>query len=69
MSRKTMTLNLTDDEMNVLEALANKKNVSKTAILKSALKLFYIIELRISNGERVFTEDEEKGEKVELLLL
>lgn len=67
--RKTMTLNLTQDEMDVLELLATKKDVSKTAVLKAAIKLYYIIDCRIANGERIFSEDEKKGEKAELLLL
>jgi hypothetical protein len=64
-----MTLNLTDEEMKILESLAAQKDVSKTAILKSAVKLYYIINLRIAIGEKIFSEDEIKGEKAELLLL
>ena len=67
--RKTMTLNLTQDEMDVLEMLATKKDVSKTAVLKAAIKLYYVIDCRIASGERIFSEDEKKGDKAELLLL
>jgi hypothetical protein len=66
---KTLTLNLTEDEMNLLETLAENKGTSKTAILKSAIKLYYVIDFRIANGEKIFSEDAEKGEKAELLLL
>lgn len=55
--------------MSLLESLAIKKGVSKTTILKSAIKLYYVINFRISNGERIFSEDISKGEKAELLLL
>ena len=68
-TRKTMTLNLADEEMKILETLAAQKDVSKTTILKSAIKLYYIINLRIASGEKIFSEDVEKGEKAELLLL
>ena len=67
--RKTMTVNLTDEEMTLLESLASQKDVSKTAIVKSAIKLYYIINLRIKSGEKIFAEAEKRGEKVELLLL
>ncbi|AMD89870.1 transcriptional regulator [Desulfovibrio fairfieldensis] len=67
--RKTMTLNLTKDEMDILDALATRKDVSKTSILKAAIKLYYIINLRIESGEKIFSEDDKTGEKAELLLL
>ena len=37
-TKKTMTLNLTDAEMAALEALSVEKDVSKTAILRQALR-------------------------------
>ena len=67
--QKTLTLNLSEDEMSILESLAVQKAVSKTAILKSAIKLYYVINFRILNGEKIFSEDVSKGEKAELLLL
>lgn len=67
--QKTLTLNLSEEEMNLLESIAIQKAVSKTAILKSAIKLYYVINFRISNGEKIFSEDISKGEKAELLLL
>ncbi|GHV31830.1 hypothetical protein FACS1894167_14510 [Synergistales bacterium] len=67
--QKTLTLNLPEDEMSLLESLAEQKGVSKTAVLKSAIKLYYVLSLRITNGEKIFSEDVEKGEKAELLLL
>ena len=35
--KRTMTLNLTDQEMRVLEELSTQKDLSKTAILRQAL--------------------------------
>ena len=67
--QKTLTLNLSEEEMGLLESLAMQKAVSKTAVLKSAIKLYYVINFRISNGEKIFSEDISKGEKAELLLL
>src|SRR5205823_14425730 len=38
--KKTMTLNLTEREMEVLEELSRKKELSKTAVIRQALRLF-----------------------------
>ena len=66
--KKTMTLNLTDQEMEVLEELAQKKDISKTAIIRQALRLYQLIDVRISEGEKLYFEDDKK-EKSALMLL
>ncbi|MDP4194852.1 MAG: transcriptional regulator [Bacteroidota bacterium] len=68
MNKKTMTLNLSSDEMTVLDELATQKGVNKTVILKQALRLYQAIQIRMQNGEKVFVEDK-KNEKSELILL
>lgn len=68
-AKKTMTLNLTDQEMEVLEELAEKKDISKTAIIRQALRLYQLIDVRVSEGEKLYFEDSEKKEKSELMLL
>jgi hypothetical protein len=68
-SKKTMTLNLTEAEMNVLESLCAKKELSKTAVLRQALRLYQIVENRLEGGERLFFEDEKKKEKSEVMML
>jgi hypothetical protein len=68
-SKKTMTLNLTEAEMNVLEALCAKKDLSKTSILRQALRLYQIVENRIESGEKLFFENEKKNEKSEVMML
>ena len=39
LAKKTMTLNLTDAEMTVLEELSAKKDLTKTSVLRQALRL------------------------------
>lgn len=68
-AKKTMTLNLTDQEMDVLEELALKKDISKTAIIRQALRLYQLIDVRISEGEKLYFEGSDKKEKSELMLL
>jgi hypothetical protein len=67
--KKTMTLNLTEAEMDVLEALCVKKDVSKTAVLRQALRLYQLIESRLENGGKLFFEDELTKEKAEVMML
>jgi len=66
--KKTMTLNLTDDEMELLEQLSKEKNMSKTAILRQSLRLFQLINTRTKAGEKLFFEDDLIKEKKELVV-
>lgn len=67
--KKTMTLNLTDAEMAVLDELSEKKDLSKTAVLRQALRLYQMVNIRIERGEKLFFEDEVKKEKAEVMVL
>jgi hypothetical protein len=68
-NKKTMTLNLTDSEMVALEALSVEKDVSKTAILRQALRLYQVISVRLQLGEKLFVEEVGSKEKRELVVL
>jgi len=68
-AKKTMTLNLSESEMRVLEELANKKDLSKTAVLRQALRLYQMVEARLSAGEKLVFEDEKAQKKAELMVL
>ena len=64
-----MTLNLTEAEMAVLEALSEKKGLSKTALLRQALRMYQVIETRIESGNKLFFENEATKEKAEVMML
>ena len=68
-AKKTMTLNLTEAEMRVLEDLAKKKELTKTAVVRQAIRLFQMIEARLSAGEKLVFEDEKAQKKAELMVL
>jgi hypothetical protein len=68
-AKKTMTLNLTDAEMGALEDLSAKKELSKTAILRQALRLYQTVETRVDRGAKLFFEDENTKEKAEVMML
>jgi|SRR5579871_6268054 len=69
LDKKTMTLNLTPAEMEALDELAQKKDLSKTAVIRQALRLYLMVEDRISRGEKLFFEDELLKKKAELMVL
>lgn len=50
-AKRTMTLNLTGREMDVLEGFANEFDMSKTAVLRSALRLYQLVQHRLKDGE------------------
>jgi len=64
-----MTLNLTDAEMGVLEELCARKDISKTTVLRQALRLYQAIDARAERGNRLFFENELTKEKTEMVLL
>ncbi len=69
MHKRTMTLNLTEAEMSALESLCREKELSKTQVMKQALRLYQYIEARVKLGEKVFVEDSLKKEKAEIKFL
>ncbi|MDE4914630.1 transcriptional regulator [Methylobacterium sp. 092160098-2] len=68
-AKRTMTLNLTDPEMQALEDLATRKDITKTAILRQALRLYQMIDARVERGEKLLFENEATKEKAELMFL
>ncbi|MBK5247633.1 MAG: hypothetical protein JJE49_10255 [Peptostreptococcaceae bacterium] len=67
--KRTMTLNLTKEEMESLELLVLKSEMTKTAVIKKALRIYLILDKRLQNGEHLFVEDDSHTFKVELLLV
>lgn len=67
--KRSMTLNLIPSEMEALLELAKRKDLSKTAIIRQALRLYHLIETRIAGGEKLFFEDELRQRKSELTVL
>ena len=67
--KRTMTLNLTDAEMRVLDELSARKDITKTAVLRQALRLYQTIDARVEKGEKLLFENDTTKEKAELMLL
>ncbi|HMP05133.1 MAG TPA: ribbon-helix-helix protein, CopG family [Lacipirellulaceae bacterium] len=67
--KRTMTLNLTAAEMEALEDLAARKELSKTAVVRQAIRLYQMVDARIAEGDKLFFEDEKKKKKAEVMVL
>lgn len=67
--KKTMTLNLTETEMLVLEELSERKDLSKTALVRQALRMYQVVEARLEKGDKLFFENERTKEKAEVMML
>jgi predicted transcriptional regulator len=68
-AKRTMTLNLTDAEMRVLDEMSARKDITKTAVLRQALRMYQTIEVRVEKGDKLLFENEATKEKAELMLL
>lgn len=68
-NKRTMTLNLNPAEMTALEALCERKGMSKTALVRQALRLYQFVDERLERGEKVFVEDPKTKDKAELMVL
>ncbi len=67
--KRTMTLNLSEEEMNSLDQLALRNDMSKTALIRKAIRIYLLLETRMQRGEHIFVEDELHQIKAELLLV
>lgn len=60
--KPTMTLNLTPLEMAVLDDLAAEGNVSKTVVMRQALRLYQLVHERLKAGEKLsFSGDQQRA--------
>ncbi|MBE9063834.1 ribbon-helix-helix protein, CopG family [cf. Phormidesmis sp. LEGE 11477] len=69
MNKKTLiSLQLSDAELELLNRLSETKGMSKSAVIRQALRLSGLIESRVESGEKFYFESKDK-EKSELVLM
>lgn len=60
-AKLAMTLNLSEREMATVERLAGEQELSKTALIRAALRLYETVNSRIRAGETLtFSGDKER---------
>jgi len=69
MGKKTMTLNLTEAEMKVLELFSVQKQMSKTLVMRQALRLYQKIDVHIESGGKLTFENDTTGMKTEIIMI
>lgn len=69
MTKRTMSLSLPEREMLALEQLSDQKGISKSAVIRQALRLYQSIDLRLEAGEKLFLENPSSKEKAEIFVL
>jgi hypothetical protein len=67
--KRTMTLNLTAREMAALEELAAKKDLSKTAVMRLALRLLQATDSKLEAGDLLMFQNRRTKEKSELVMI
>lgn len=64
-----MMLSMPMAEMLVVEALAKKRGLTKTGLVRQAIRLYESVETRLDQGHKLYVESPEKKEKSEIMLL
>jgi len=67
--KKSLVLKLSDQEMEVLAQLAERRGTTKSGLLRQALRLYQSVDERMQQCERLYLEDSQHKEKMELVLL
>lgn len=67
-AKRTMTLNLNSAEMEALLEIAERKELSKTAVIRQALRLYSAVDARLRGGDKLVFEGED-DKKAEVLVL
>lgn len=60
MADATMTLNMSAREMAALTEIAEWHGMSKTQVMRQALRLYQLINVRVRAGERLYFSGDEK---------
>jgi predicted transcriptional regulator len=68
-SKAAITLKLSLREMKVLEELAEKKELTKVAVIRQALRLYQLLDARLAQGEKILVEDLAGKKTTELMML
>ena len=67
--KRTMTLNLSEEEMTSLDEIAARSDMTKTAVIRKAIRVYLTLEKRMQKGEHIYVEDELHQIRAELVLV
>ena len=64
---KQINIHISNRENEVLEDLARTKELSRSAVMRQALRLYQLVDYRLARGERMFFEGDERMELLPLI--
>lgn len=65
--KRAMTLTLSEVEMKALDELCAKKDATKTAVIRQAIRLYHLVDAKLADGGKLLLE--EGGSKSELMVV
>jgi len=65
--KKSMTLTLSETEVKALDELCTKKDATKTAIIRQAIRLYHLVDSKLADGAKLLVQ--EADTKSELMVL
>jgi predicted transcriptional regulator len=65
--KRAMTLTLSEVEMKALDELCAKKDATKTAIIRQAIRLYHLVDAKLADGAKLLVQEQDT--KSELMVL
>lgn len=63
-----LKLNLSTSELESMQKICTEKSLSKTALIRRALKLYEILDKHTTEGSKIYIRTEDLNKEIELLL-
>lgn len=64
MKKKTMTINLTEHEFEIVEKLCKEKGITKTALVRQSIRLYQQIGERVEAGKILLKENDRPRKEI-----
>ena len=69
MKRRTISVSLNERELEALSELSDRTGMSKSALIRQAIRLYQSVNIRIDAGEKMYFEKPGSREKLEVVVL
>ena len=69
MKRRTISVSLNERELEALSELSDRTGMSKSALIRQAIRLYQSVSIRIDAGEKMYFEKPGSREKLEVVVL
>lgn len=66
---KALNMNLADAESDALDAMAKQKEMTKTAVIRQALRLYQLFDAKLASGKEMVFRDVKTGEIEQIIVV